>query len=246
MGESHAKVFATEGADVVIADVREDEGKRVETEINQGGGQAMFVHMDVSSESDWERGVDATVQRFGKLDVLVNNAIISARRTWHGNSPHEMWDKWRAEAVLDWDRMMDVGLKGVFFGTMYSIPEMLKAGGGSIVNISSTSGIVGGGGSHPAYNALKGAVRILTKWTALQYANDGIRANSVHPGPIATPNTERMRSDPERATTTLSLIPMGRWGKVEEVSHGVLFLASDESSYMTGSELIIDGGLTAQ
>ena len=246
MGESHARLFAREGARVVIGDVREDEGRRVEAEISESGGEAMFVRMDVASESDWERVVGSTVRRFGKLDVLVNNANISARRSWFGNSPYEMWDGWREDAVADWDRMMDVGAKGVFLGTMFAIPEMRKAGGGSIVNISSVNGMVGRPSSHPAYNALKGAVRILTKWTAVQCAGDGIRANSVHPGPTITPNTAGARSDPEREAEALSPVPMGRWAEALEMSYGVLFLASDESSYMTGSELVIDGGLTAQ
>ena len=246
MGESHVRLFAKEGARVAIGDLREEEGRQVETEINEAGGEAMFVRMDVTSESDWEQSIDATVRRFGKLDVLVNNAIISARKSWFGNTAFDMWDGWREEAVADWDRMMDVGAKGVFLGTMSVISEMRKAGGGSSVNISSTSGIVGAMSSHPAYNASKGAVRILTKWTALQCAREGIRANSVHPGPTITPNTERLRSDPEREAAVASLNAMGRWAEPNEVSYGVLFLASDESSYMTGSELVIDGGMTAQ
>ena len=246
LGASHAKLFAKEGASVTIGDLREEEGRSLEAEINETGGEAMFVPMDVTSEPDWERVIGATVERFGKLDVLVNNAIISARKSWYGKSPYDVWDGSREEAVADWDRMMDVGAKGVFLGTMFAIPEMRKAGGGSIVNISSVSGMIGQLSSHPAYNSSKGAVRILTKWTAVQCAKEGIRANSVHPGPTITPNTERLRSDPDREAEVSSLIAMGRWAETEEISYGVLFLASDESSYMTGSELVIDGGMTAQ
>ena len=142
--------------------------------------------------------------------------------------------------------VMAINAKGVFLGTRVAIPEMRKAGGGSIINISSQLGLVGVDNSSPQYQASKGAVRLLTKATAIQYASDGIRANSVHPGPIITPMTEAGRADQDRYALTLSRIPLGRYGRPEEVAYGVLFLASDESSFMTGSELVIDGGWTAQ
>ena len=146
----------------------------------------------------------------------------------------------------EWDRVMAINAKGVFLGTQVAIPEMRKAGGGSIINISSQLGLVGVDNSSPQYQASKGAVRLFTKATAIQYASDGIRANSVHPGPIITPMTEAGRADQDRYALTLSRIPLGRYGRPEEVAYGVLFLASDESSFMTGSELVIDGGWTAQ
>ncbi len=233
MGAAEARLFAREGASVAIGDILEEEGRRLEAEINESG-QCIFVRLDVTSEADWRNAIAATVRRFGRLDILVNNAGVSA----HG----------RVEDVTeaDWDRVMDINAKGVFLGTRHAIPEMRRAGGGSIINISSQLGLVGTDTSSPQYQASKGAVRLLTKATAIQYAREGIRCNSVHPGPIVTPMTERSRADPERYKLMLSRIPMGRFGLPEEVAAGVLYLASDESAYVTGSELVIDGGWTAQ
>jgi len=234
MGAAEARLFAKEGAKVVIGDVLEELGKQVEAEVTETGGEATFVHLDVTSEADWENAVQTAVSSYGKLDVLVNNAGIA------------IWSSRDDATVEEWDRVMDVNAKGVFLGTKAAIPEMRKAGGGSIINISSISGMVGQDNIHPGYNASKGAVRILTKATAIQYASEGIRCNSVHPGPIATPMTEAGRSDPERYQRSLERTPLGRYGEPEDVANGVLFLASDESSYMTGSELVIYGGVTAQ
>ena len=234
MGAAEARMFAREGARVAIGDVLEEEGNKVEAEIAETGGEALSVRLDVTSESDWREAIAATVSRFGKLDVLVNNAGITVL------TPA---DETTAD---DWDRLMEVNAKGVFLGTKAAIPEMRKAGGGSIINISSTSGLVGHEHIHPAYNASKGAVRLLTKSTAIQYAKDGIRVNSVHPGSTITPMNVARRSDPEAYARALSGIPLGRYAEPEEVAYGVLYLASDESSYVTGSELVIDGGYTAQ
>ena len=234
MGATEARMFTKEGAKVVFGDVRDDLGKQVEAEINDSSGEAIYVSLDVTDLSSWQNAVDTAVSRFGKLDILVNNAGIVSNQSGDDATAEE------------WDRVMDVNAKGVFLGTKVAIPEMRKAGGGSIVNISSISGMVGQHGIHPGYNASKGAVRLLTKSTAIQYAKDGIRANSVHPGPIATPMTEASRADPERYQNSISRTPMGRYGQPEDIAYGVLFLASDESSYMTGSELVIDGGYTAQ
>jgi cyclopentanol dehydrogenase len=234
MGAVEARLFAKEGAKVVIADILEDEGRKLEAEIEAAGGKALFVRLDVTSESAWQDAVATAVRRFGKLDVLVNNAGISGR------------GKVEDTTVEDWDRVMAVNAKGVFLGTKAAIPAMRQAGGGSIINISSQLGLVGTEHSSPQYQASKGAVRLLTKATAIQYAKAGIRVNSVHPGPIVTPMNETARADPERYQMMLSRIPMGRYGQPEEVAYGVLYLASDESAYMTGSELVIDGGWTAQ
>ena len=234
MGASEARLFAQEGAQVVIGDVREDEGRQLEAQINEAGGEALFLKLDVTSEADWQSVVASTVSRFGKLDVLVNNAGIGGG----GRLEHT--------ALEDWNRMMDINAKGVFLGTKTAISAMREAGGGSIINISSIWGIVGAEMSSPMYQASKGAVRLLTKTTALQHAADGIRCNSVHPGPIATPLTEPSRNDPERNRVMLERTPMGRYAAPIEVAYGVLYLASDESSYVTGSELAIDGGWTAQ
>ena len=234
MGAAEAKMFAREGAKVALGDVLEEEGQQVEAEINETGGEALFVRLDVTRESDWERAISATVQRFGKLDVLVNNAAVAVFV-----EPDDA-------TVADWDRQMAINAKGVFLGTKTAIPEMRKAGGGSIVNISSTSGLIGQGYIHPGYNASKGAVRLLTKSIAVQYAKEGIRANSVHPGGTLTSMTEKRLSDPEAYALGISRIPLGRFAQPEEIAYGVLYLASDESSYVTGSELVIDGGYTAQ
>jgi len=234
MGAAEARLFAQEGARVVVADILEDEGRAVENDINAKGGEALFVRLDVTRETDWEQAVAATVGRFGKLDVLVNNAGIGGASRVEDTT------------VEAWERVMAVNAKGVFLGTRAAIPAMRRAGGGSIVNISSQLGLVGMEESSPQYSASKGAVRLLTKLTALQYARDAIRANSVHPGPIVTPMTERRRSDPAQYQRMLARIPLGRYGQPDEVAYGVLYLASDESAFVTGSELVIDGGWTAQ
>ena len=234
MGAAEARMFAREGARVVIGDVLETEGRQVEAEINEIGGECVFIHLDVTQESEWQRAVETAATRFGKLDVLVNNAGIVTMSTIEGTSGDE------------WDRVLDVNTKGVFLGTKAAIPEMRKAGGGSIVNISSISGMVGHVGGSAAYNASKGAVRIFTKSTAIQYATDGIRANSVHPGAIDTPMSGERLTNPELQRQAEARTPLGRTAHPDEVAYGVLFLASDESSFMTGSELVIDGGLTAQ
>jgi len=234
MGAAEARMFAQEGAKVVIGDVLEAEGRQVEAEINEVGGECVFVHLDVTQEAEWQKAVGTAVDRFGKLDILVNNAGIALRGVLEDTSSE------------DWDRVMNVNAKGVFLGTKAAIPEMRKAGGGSIVNISSMSGMVGQSYIQPVYNASKGAVRIFTKSAAIQYAKEGVRVNSVHPGPIDTPmagerltNAELQRQADERS-------PMGRTAHPDEVAYGVLFLASDEASFMTGSELVIDGGATAE
>ena len=234
MGAAEARMFASEGASVVIGDVLEDEGRRVAAEIGEAGGQALFVALDVTSESQWRDAIDAAVSSFGRLDVLVNNAGIGG-----GGNVEQTTE-------AEWDRTMDINAKGVFLGTKTAIPAMRRSGGGSIINISSQLGIVGTDNSSPQYQASKGAVRLLTKSTAIQYAREGIRANSVHPGPIVTPMTEAGRADQDRYDLTVSRIPLGRYGEPEDVAYGVLFLASDESSFMTGSELVIDGGWVAQ
>ena len=232
MGAAEVRLFAQEGAKVVIADLLEDEGRKLEAEINDSGGKALFVRLDVTNESEWRGAVESAVRTFGKLDVLVNNAAII-----------------RTERVLEttvqiWDDVMSVNAKGVFLGTKSAIPEMRKVGGGSIVNISSGAGITGSQ-QNAAYHASKGAVRIFTKAAAIQYAKDNIRVNSVHPGPIETAMLSAARSE-EAIRERLVDTPLGRVGRPEEVAYGVLYLASDESSFVTGSELVIDGGRTAQ
>jgi 3(or 17)beta-hydroxysteroid dehydrogenase len=234
IGAAIVRLFAQEGARVVSGDLLDPEGPIVEGEFAASGGEAAFVHLDVTSERDWERAVATAASRFGRLDVLVNNAGIGGAGRLEDTT------------LEDWNRVMDVNAKGVFLGTKAAIPAMRRAGAGSIVNISSQLGLVGMDDSSPQYQASKGAVRLLTKLTALQYAKERIRANSVHPGPIVTPMTAGRRADPATRERMVSRIPLGRYGEADEVAYGVLYLASDEAGFVTGSELVIDGGWTAQ
>jgi NAD(P)-dependent dehydrogenase (short-subunit alcohol dehydrogenase family) len=232
-GAAEAKLFAKEGASVVLADVAVDDGRKLEATLNESGASALFVKLDVTSLSDWRAAVSAAVEKFGKLDVLVNNAGIYSTVNIEDTDPNE------------WDRIIDVNLKGVFLGVKACIPAMREAGGGSIVNISSIAGIVGSPRGS-AYGASKGGVRQLTKAAAIQNAKDGIRVNSVHPGPVDTDMIAGNIGTPQGRANSVSRVPLGRIGTVEDVAYAVLFLASDEASYMTGSELVIDGGVTAQ
>lgn len=233
-GAAEARLFAREGAPVVLGDIQDDEGKKIASAIRASGGEATYVHLNVTREANWKAAVDTTLQTYGKLNVLVNNAGILLRA------------KIEETTEDDWDRIMAVNVKGVFLGTKCAIPAMRQAGGGSIINISSTAGLVGSPGETAAYTATKGAVRLFTKATAIQHAKDNIRCNSVHPGPIATDMIKDMLENRAAWEQRLRRLPMGRAGTPEEVAYGVLYLASDESSYVTGSELVIDGGTTAE
>ena len=232
-GGAAARLFAREGAKVVLTDILVEQGERSAAEIRELGGDAIFVKLDVTSDEDWQNAIKATLDAYGRLDVMVNNAGTSGPATVE-------------ETTIEvWDGQMDVHAKGVFLGTKYAIPEMRKVGGGSIINTSSIYGLVGSVGS-TAYHAAKGAIRIFTKAAAVQYAPDNIRVNSVHPGFMRTPLTVPRFDDAERQAELLSRIPMNRIGDADEIAYGILYLASDESSFVTGSELVIDGGVTAQ
>ena len=233
MGAAEALLFTREGAKVVIGDVLDEEGRRTEAEINEAGGECVFVHLDVTNEASWQSAISDTVSRFGKLDILVNNAGIYRTNTVENTTTEQ------------WDQVMDINVKGLFLGTKAAIPEMRKGGGGSIINMSSVAGLVGDHNS-TAYTASKGAVRLFTKSTAIQYAAEGIRSNSVHPGTIETPMTADMLADQSYREDRVRRVPLGRLGQPEDVALGVLYLASDESSFVTGSELVIDGGRTAE
>ena len=230
-GAAEAKLFTKEGAKVVIGDIRDDEGKQIEAEIQEMGGDAVYIHLDVTSEIDWQNAVNEAVNRYGKLNILINNAAIVIPKASIEDRTGE-----------EWDRVMEVNAKSVFLGTKYAIPFMRDAGGGSIVNISSVAGIGQSSHQEPAYAASKGAVRIFSKVTAAQHAKDNIRCNSVHPGPIDTDMINQAMSDPQILESRLERVPMRRLGTVDEIAKGVLYLASDDSSYVTGSELVIDGG----
>jgi NAD(P)-dependent dehydrogenase (short-subunit alcohol dehydrogenase family) len=234
-GAAEAETFVKEGARVVFGDIRDDEGKKVEAAIRARGGDAVYVHLDVTSETDWQAAVQTTTSRYGKLDILINNAAIVIPRV-----PIE------ERTVAEWDRVMAVNARSVFLGTKHAIPVMRRTGGGSIVNISSVAGIGQSLHQEPAYAASKGAIRIFTKVTASQHAKDGIRCNSVHPGPVDTEMFHSAFQDKDAMQRRLERVPLRRMGTVAEIVTAVLYLASDESSYMTGSELVIDGGALAQ
>ena len=234
IGAAVAKIFAQEGAKLVICDILEDEGRKTAEEITAAGGECVFVRLDVTSETDWGQAAAETTSRFGRLDILVNNAGITAR----GNVEET--------SVADWTRTMDINVKGAFLGSKQAIPIMRAGGGGSIINISSGAGIAPQPGTSGAYAASKGAVRIFSKSTAIQYAAENIRCNSVHPGPIETDMLRATRPDENNLEIMKGRVPLGRFGRAEEIAYGVLYLASDESSFVTGSELVIDGGRTAQ
>jgi 3(or 17)beta-hydroxysteroid dehydrogenase len=233
MGASMARIFAREGAKVVVADVLEDEGRKVAAEITQANGVAIFRRLDVASEAEWKAAIDATLAEFKKLDILVNDAGLS------GSAVDDQFD------TAAWDRLMAVNARGVFLGMKFAIPVMKAAGGGSIVNISSISGITGQRHVHVGYNASKGAVRTVTKAAAVQHGRDNIRVNSVHPGLMPPMRSSGRTADPNVRAEMLRQVPMGRAGRVEEVANAVLFLASDEASYITGAELWVDGGYLA-
>ena len=234
-GAAEALLFAKEGAKVVIGDILDDEGRQIEAQIAELGGDSTYVRLDVTSTDDWNAAVQTALDRYGMLDILVNNAGILGRRTGLEETTSEQWD-----------RVLEVNAKGAFLGTKAAIPALRDAGGGSIINISSIAGIIADPTGIPAYQASKGALRLLTKSIAVQYAADNIRCNSVHPGLIVTAMSEDVLADPDRRQEFFGSIPLGRLGTVDDIANGVLFLASDESSYVTGSELIIDGGLVAQ
>ncbi|MFN0039355.1 MAG: SDR family NAD(P)-dependent oxidoreductase [Burkholderiales bacterium] len=232
MGQSIAQVFAREGARVVLADILEAEGRKVADAITAAGGEAIFLGLDVSDESQWNEAIRATLKRFAKIDILVNNAGIS------GAVPDRMSTEY-------FDKLMAVNTRGTFLGMKSVIPALQKSGGGAIVNLSSISGIIGQEFVHMGYNAAKGAIRVMTKSAAVQYARDGIRVNSVHPGMMPPMRTSVTAADPATREKVLATVPMKRAGRAEEVAWPVLFLASDEASYITGAELVVDGGFLA-
>ncbi|MGJ8723253.1 MAG: SDR family NAD(P)-dependent oxidoreductase [Roseibacillus sp.] len=239
IGESIAKQFAAEGALVVIADLLEREGEAAAQEIRDAGGSADFLSLDVTDSSNVESVMKATFDKHGRIDILVNNAGIAGV----SKPTHEVTEE-------EWDKVINVNVKGVFLCTKHAIPYLLKTSGGSIINLSSIYGLVSAP-DLPAYHASKGAVRLMTKTDALFYASKGIRVNSIHPGFIWTPLVEelgnRSPEGPDKFRETLdSLHPIGHVGQPEDIAYGAIYLASDESKFVTGSELVIDGGYTAR
>ncbi len=235
MGRAAAELFAREGASVVVSDLDETAGATTVTAIEAAGGNAAFVHADVSKWGDCETMVAAAVERFGGLHVLYNNAgIFPADDGGVLDTPESTWNQ-----------VMEVNLKGVWLGCKAGIPAMIASGGGSIVNVASFVAIVGAATAQIAYTASKGGVLSMTRELAVEYARQGIRANSLCPGPIETPLLAELLSDPARRARRMVHIPMGRLGQAEELAKAALFLASDDSSYMTGASLVVDGGITA-
>lgn len=231
IGAAHVRVFVAEGAKVVAGDIQEEMGRAVVEEVNKHGGTAKFVHLDVTKEQDWLNAVYTAASDFGKLTTLINNAGI-------------YWPQGiEAETMEGWNKMIAVNQTGVWLGMKTTIPAMRNAGGGAIVNISSLYGLIGSPSSI-AYHATKGAVRIMSKAAALEYARQGIRVNSIHPGQVETPILAGLT--PEQNEQIKAATPLGRMGKPEEIAFGSLYLCSDEAAFTTGIELVIDGGWFAQ
>lgn len=233
MGRTHCLLLAKEGAKVIVTDINDAAGKATVDEITKAGGEAAFFHHNVASAAEWQKVVAGAIDRFGQIDILVNNAGIFVMKPLEETSDDE------------WDQVFNVNAKGVFFGCKYVLPAMKKSKAGSIINISSIYGIIGAPGA-AAYEASKGAVRLLTKAAAVDLAKFNIRVNSVHPGVILTEMTKDLLASPEITKALLGTTILARPAKPEEVSTAVLFLASDEASFMTGSEMVVDGGYTAQ
>lgn len=230
MGASEAKLFAQEGANVIATDIQIDKLTVLVDEINKSGGEAIAIKHDVTSEDEWKKVIDEGIERFGKITTLVNNAGVSTEKTIANMEMDE------------WNFVQNILLNGCVIGMKYVIPEMQKNNGGSIINISSIGGIVGMAGTSP-YTAAKGALRSLSKAAAVDYAKSNIRVNSVHPGIIETPMTKASIEHASQYFGTFTQLPF--YGSPEDVAYGVIFLASDESRFMTGAELVIDGGWTA-
>ena len=235
MGMVASTLFAAEGARVVLTDVADEAGESVAKEIADAGGEAAYVHADVSRETDARSMVDAAVERFGALHVLYNNAGVMLADDGSVDSTDESI----------WDRTLAINVKGVAFGCKFGIPAMVESGGGSIINVASFVAWMGAATSQTAYTASKGAVLSMTREIAVEYARRGIRCNALCPGPIDTPLLAELLSDPTRRQRRFVHIPMGRLGQAEELAKAALFLASDDSSYMTGASLVVDGGITA-
>jgi NAD(P)-dependent dehydrogenase (short-subunit alcohol dehydrogenase family) len=245
IGAETARVFAMHGATVVLCDVQDELGRGVAQEIADAGGPAEYRSLDVCSEQQWLALVAETERRHGKIDVLGNIAGISGRPAGMTIQTGTISGVALAEQTLEsWNRIMEVNATGVFLGTKSVIPAMQRAGGGSIINISSICGIVGSF-ANAAYHASKGAVRIFSKSAALQYARDQIRVNSIHPGFVDTPMARPGLLGNESGKARMDATPLGRFGKPIDIAMGCLYLASDEASWVTGSELVIDGGMTA-
>jgi cyclopentanol dehydrogenase len=245
IGAETSRLFAEHGAAVLLTDVSTAGGAGVAKQISEAGGTAVFAEQDVRNEGRWTEIVSLAERTYGQLDILCNIAGISGRDPKLNIQTGLTAGPRLAEQTLEqWNRVIEINATGVFLGTKAAIPAMQRAGGGSIINISSICGIIGSH-ANAAYHASKGAVRIFSKAAAIQYAPDKIRVNSVHPGFVDTPMTQPGHSNPEVAKMRLQATPLGRFGTPADIAAGCLYLASDEASWVTGSELVIDGGMTA-
>ena len=233
-GAVEARMFGSEGAKVVITDILDELGTSLSEELRKEGIQSIYLHLDVTKEDQWIEAYAKTLAKFDTIDILINNAGIVARNSIENTTK------------LEWETIMEVNATSAFLGTKFVIPIMRNSGGGVIINISSTGALVSSSTLGVPYAASKAAMHLLTKTTALQHAQDNIRCNSVHPGPINTDMLDSITSNPDLLKSYEDKIPLGRLGRPEEVAAAVLFLASDEASFITGTELIIDGGLLAQ
>lgn len=234
MGLVASRIFASEGAKVLLTDIADEAGQTVAKEIEGAGGEAAYVHADVSSEDDAKRMVDAAVERFGDLHVLYNNAGVMLP---DDGSVH-------STDAATWDTTLAINVKGVAFGCKYAVPAMIASGGGSIINVASFVAWLGAATSQTAYTASKGAVLAMTREIAVEYARKGIRCNALCPGPIETPLLTELLSDEARRRRRLVHIPMGRFAKPEEIAATVAFLASDDASFITASTFLVDGGIS--
>jgi NAD(P)-dependent dehydrogenase (short-subunit alcohol dehydrogenase family) len=245
IGAATARLFAQHGASVLLTDSNTSLGKSIEQEIGSAGGTASFAEQDVRNEGRWSAIVDQAEKAWGRVDILCNIAGISGRDPKQNiQTGHTAGPRLADQTLEHWNLVMEINSTGVFLGTKAAVPAMQRSGGGSIINISSICGIVGSH-ANAAYHASKGAVRIFSKAAAIQYAPDKIRVNSVHPGFVDTPMTAPGHSNPEVARRRMEATPLGRFGTPYDIAAGCLYLASDESSWVTGSELVIDGGMTA-
>ncbi len=235
IGKESALLFAREGASIVVADVSDKAGNETVAEIKKSGNSAVFVHADVSRATDTKAMVAFAEKEFGTLNILFNNAgIFDASDDSATNTSEEIWDK-----------VIDVNLKGVFLGCQFGIPALRRAGGGSIINTASFVALVGAAAPQIAYTASKGGVLAMTREIAVEFARQNIRANALCPGPVETPLLAQLLSDPARRQRRLVHIPIGRFANAPEIANAALFLASDESSYVTGATFTVDGGITA-
>jgi len=234
MGEAEARLFAAEGATVMLTDLDESNLKRIVGQIISQGQTAAYMVHDVSSESGWAQIIAKVIALFGKIDVLVNNAGVTGNLL----APFEQ------RTLEEFNKVVSVNLVSQFLGTKAVLPYLRKNGGGSIVNISSIGGIIGSAGA-TAYTASKGGSRAFTKGAAAELAKDNIRVNSVHPGYVETPMTTQMKGAGDFAKMAIGATPLGRGGQLNEIAYAVLYLASDESTFTTGAEFVIDGGATA-